>query len=49
MGWAHAPAIYTPEHVAGWKPIVEKVHEAGGVIFCQLWHMVITFPYSILL
>jgi len=39
MGWAHAPAIYTPEHVAGWKPIVEKVHEAGGVIFCQLWHM----------
>jgi 2,4-dienoyl-CoA reductase-like NADH-dependent reductase (Old Yellow Enzyme family) len=22
-----------------WKPITEAVHEAGGRIFCQLWHM----------
>jgi 2,4-dienoyl-CoA reductase-like NADH-dependent reductase (Old Yellow Enzyme family) len=24
--------------VEAWKPIVEAVHEKGGIFFCQLWH-----------
>lgn len=38
-GWAGAAAIYNSDHVEGWKKVTESVHNAGGVIFCQLWHM----------
>lgn len=37
-GWQNSPGIYTPEQIAGWKDIVKSVHDAGGVIFLQLWH-----------
>ena len=39
LGWPHAPGIWTVEQMEAWKPVVEAVHEAGGRIFCQLWHM----------
>jgi len=39
MGWAGAAAIYGKDHVAGWKKVVQKVHEANGILFLQLWHM----------
>lgn len=39
QGWAGAAAIYTPEQINGWKEVTERVHGAGGVIFCQFWHM----------
>jgi N-ethylmaleimide reductase len=39
MGWPYAPGIWTQEQMAAWKPVVEAVHEAGGRIMCQLWHM----------
>ncbi len=39
LGWPSAPGIWTDEQVEGWKPVVEAVHEAGGRIVCQLWHM----------
>jgi N-ethylmaleimide reductase len=39
LGWPHAPGIWSAEQVAAWTPIVQAVHEAGGRIFCQLWHM----------
>ncbi len=38
-GWTQSPGIYTDEHEAGWRKLVAKVHDAGGVIFNQLWHM----------
>ena len=38
-GWVGAPGIYTDAQVEGWKKVVDSVHEAGGKIFCQLWHM----------
>eukprot|EP00540_Astrosyne_radiata_P018041 CAMPEP_0116852418 /NCGR_PEP_ID=MMETSP0418-20121206/17279_1 /TAXON_ID=1158023 /ORGANISM="Astrosyne radiata, Strain 13vi08-1A" /LENGTH=369 /DNA_ID=CAMNT_0004484573 /DNA_START=33 /DNA_END=1142 /DNA_ORIENTATION=+ len=38
-GWLNAPHIRTPENVAGWKKIVDAVHEKNGVIYLQLWHM----------
>ena len=39
MGWAGAPAIYSPEHVAAWRTVTDAVHAAGSKIVCQLWHM----------
>lgn len=39
LGWPYAPGIWNAEQAEAWKPIVERVHEAGGRIFCQLWHM----------
>jgi N-ethylmaleimide reductase len=39
VGWVNAPRIYTPSHVEGWKPVTEAVHQAGGRIVLQLWHM----------
>jgi N-ethylmaleimide reductase len=39
LGWPYAPGLWTEEQVEGWKPVVEGVHEAGGRIFAQLWHM----------
>ncbi|TMW57229.1 hypothetical protein Poli38472_003154 [Pythium oligandrum] len=38
-GWYRAPAMYTKEHAAGWKKIVDRVHAKGGKIVLQLWHM----------
>lgn len=38
-GWPFAPGIWTAEQVAAWKPVTQAVHEAGGRIFAQLWHM----------
>jgi 2,4-dienoyl-CoA reductase-like NADH-dependent reductase (Old Yellow Enzyme family) len=32
------PHMYGAEALAGWRRVVAGVHEAGGVIFPQLWH-----------
>lgn len=39
LGWPYAPGIWTGEQMETWKAVVAAVHEAGGRIFCQLWHM----------
>ena len=39
LGWPSAPGIWSDEQVEAWKPIVEGVHEEGGLIAMQLWHM----------
>ncbi|MCO5396741.1 alkene reductase [Ralstonia soli] len=39
LGWPYAPGIWSDEQVAGWKPVTEAVHKAGGRIVVQLWHM----------
>ncbi|SCW93034.1 2,4-dienoyl-CoA reductase [Sphingobium faniae] len=39
MGWPHAPGLWTAQQVEAWKPVTEAVHEAGGRIVAQLWHM----------
>ena len=38
-GCPNTPGIYTAEQLAGWQRVVEAVHQAGGRIFLQLWHM----------
>lgn len=39
LGWPSAPGIWTDAQTEGWKPITEAVHDAGGRIILQLWHM----------
>lgn len=39
VGWLGAPGIYTAEQQAAWSAITRAVHEEGGRIFLQLWHM----------
>ena len=36
--YSDTPGIWTEEHVEAWKPIVNAVHEKGGVFFCHIWH-----------
>jgi len=38
-GWPYAPGLWTSEQVAHWRKVTAAVHEAGGRIFAQLWHM----------
>ena len=39
VGYAETPGIWSQEQVEGWKLVTEAVHEAGGKIFLQLWHV----------
>ena len=39
MGWPKAPGLWTAEQVEAWKPVTAAVHEAGGKIVAQIWHM----------
>lgn len=39
LGWPFAPGLWTQAQAEGWKPVTEAVHEAGGRIVAQLWHM----------
>jgi 2,4-dienoyl-CoA reductase-like NADH-dependent reductase (Old Yellow Enzyme family) len=39
LGWPYAPGIWNDEQVAGWRKVTAAVHEAGGRIVLQLWHM----------
>lgn len=38
-GYMDAPGIYSPKQVAGWQRITETVHDRGGRIAAQLWHV----------
>ena len=39
VGYANTPGIWALEQVSGWRKITSAVHEAGGRIFLQLWHV----------
>jgi len=39
VGYANTPGIWSDEQVTGWKLVTKAVHEAGGRIFLQLWHV----------
>lgn len=38
-GYIDVPGIYSPKQLAGWKLVTDAVHEKGGKIFAQLWHV----------
>ncbi|AQS87496.1 NADH:flavin oxidoreductase [Neoasaia chiangmaiensis NBRC 101099] len=39
LGWPYAPGLWSTEQVEAWKPVTAAVHERGGRIVAQLWHM----------
>ncbi len=39
VGYANTPGIWSEEQVEGWKKTTKAVHEKGGRIFMQLWHV----------
>jgi N-ethylmaleimide reductase len=38
-GWPWSPGFWTDEQVAAWQPVTQAVHDQGGKIVAQLWHM----------
>lgn len=39
VGYPDTPGIWNEEQIEGWKRITRAVHERGGRIFLQLWHV----------
>ena len=39
VGYPDTPGIWSDEQVEGWKSVTHAVHEAGGCILLQLWHV----------
>jgi N-ethylmaleimide reductase len=39
QGYPLTPGIHSPEQVEGWKLVTDAVHQQGGRIFLQLWHV----------
>ncbi|HEU0070193.1 MAG TPA: alkene reductase [Alphaproteobacteria bacterium] len=39
LGYADTPGIWSDEQIEGWKLTTKAVHEAGGRIVLQLWHV----------
>ena len=39
QGYVWTPGLYSEAQVEGWRRATDAVHEAGGRIFAQLWHV----------
>ncbi len=39
VGYPATPGIWSGEQIEGWKLVTSAVHEAGGRILLQLWHV----------
>ncbi len=39
VGYPDTPGIWSDEQVEGWKLATRAVHDAGGIILLQLWHV----------
>ena len=39
VGYPNTPGIWSPEQITGWKLVTKAVHDAGGKMFLQLWHV----------
>ena len=39
VGYTSTPGMHSAEQVAGWRRITDAVHDRGGRIFAQLWHV----------
>jgi N-ethylmaleimide reductase len=37
-GVIRAPGLHRPDQITAWRRITDAVHEAGGRIYCQIWH-----------
>lgn len=39
QGYSFTPGIHSAEQVEGWRKVTDAVHDAGGRIYVQLWHV----------
>jgi N-ethylmaleimide reductase len=39
QGYAYTPGLYTEAQVEGWKAVTDAVHDEGGLIVAQIWHV----------
>jgi N-ethylmaleimide reductase len=39
QGYINTPAIYSHEQMLAWHKVTDAVHQKGGLIFIQLWHV----------
>jgi len=39
VGYPGTPGIHTADQIEGWRRVTTAVHDAGGRIFLQLWHV----------
>jgi N-ethylmaleimide reductase len=39
QGYIATPGIHSPAQIEGWKAVTRAVHERGGKIVAQLWHV----------
>jgi N-ethylmaleimide reductase len=39
QGYPATPGIHSAGQIAGWQKVVNAVHDKGGLIFLQLWHV----------
>lgn len=39
QGYLDTPGIYAQDQVAAWRKVTDAVHQAGGKIVLQLWHV----------
>ena len=39
VGYPDTPGIWSDEQVEGWRVVTDAVHQAGGRILLQLWHV----------
>ena len=39
QGYPATPGIHSEQQVEGWRLVTRAVHEKGGLIFLQLWHV----------
>ena len=39
QGYPRAPGIHSAEQIDGWRLVTKAVHEEGGLIALQLWHV----------
>lgn len=38
-GYSNTPGIFSQPQINGWQRVTDKVHQHGGQIFCQIWHV----------
>jgi N-ethylmaleimide reductase len=39
QGYAWTPGIHSKDQIQGWRVVTDAVHETGGRMFIQLWHV----------
>lgn len=39
QGYPNVPGIWSTAQIEGWQKVTDAVHNNGGLMFCQLWHV----------